>query len=139
MFEKSKFKVSSYQNEIDLREEEINKLKRTSGHKDDEIKMLNYKLSHLQERMKDIEDELELKNGENNRLRNSVAELERTVQDLFVSRKGEGSYTVELEKLKADNEKLLALLQNTTDVRKQYLVFIFVYYDSMRGCWIRIF
>ncbi len=28
MYEKSKFKVSSYQNEIDIREEEINRLKR---------------------------------------------------------------------------------------------------------------
>jgi hypothetical protein len=44
------------------------------------------------ERMKDIEDELEMKSGENNRLRNQVAELEKTVQDLFVSRKGDGSY-----------------------------------------------
>ena len=33
----------------------------------------------MSERMKDIEDELEMKSGENNRLRNSVAELERTV------------------------------------------------------------
>lgn len=31
MYEKSKFKVSSYQNEIDIREEEINRLKRNMG------------------------------------------------------------------------------------------------------------
>ena len=42
--------------------------------------------------MRDIEDELEMKSGENNRLRNSVADLEKTVQDLYMSRKGEGSY-----------------------------------------------
>lgn len=37
MYEKSKFKVSTYQNEIDMREEEINRLKRTLQQRDDEI------------------------------------------------------------------------------------------------------
>jgi hypothetical protein len=40
MYEKSKFKVSSYQNEIDIREEEINRLKRQMGQRDDEISNL---------------------------------------------------------------------------------------------------
>ena len=47
--------------------------------------------------MKDIEEELEMKNGENNRLRTQNAELENAIQDLYVSRKGEGSYSVEIE------------------------------------------
>ena len=33
----------------------------------------------MQERMRDIEEELEMKSGENNRLRNQCAELEKTV------------------------------------------------------------
>jgi hypothetical protein len=60
--------------------------------------------------MKDIEEELEMKNGENNRLRGQNADLENAIQDLYVSRKGEGSYTVEIETLKTDNMKLLKLL-----------------------------
>ena len=56
-----------------------------------------------------------MKSGENNRLRNQVAEMEKTVQDLFISRKGEGSYKVELDALKADNERLLNLLKQTSD------------------------
>lgn len=65
--------------------------------------------------MEDIEEELELKSGENNRLRAQVAEMEKTVQDLYVSRKGEGSFVVELEKLKADNERLMMLLRGTNE------------------------
>jgi len=65
--------------------------------------------------MQDIEEELEMKSGENNRLRNQVAELEKTVQDLFVSRKGEGSFQVELDKLRADNDRLIMLLKNTSE------------------------
>ena len=71
----------------------------------------------MSQRMKDIEEELELKSGENNRLRNSVADLEKAVQDLYVSRKGDGSFQVEIENLKADNERLITLLKSTTEVR----------------------
>lgn len=70
----------------------------------------------MSDRMRDIEEELELKSGENNRLRNQVADLEKTVQDLFVSRKGEGSFQVEIDNLKADNERLILLLRNTSEV-----------------------
>jgi chromosome segregation ATPase len=115
MYEKSKFKVSTYQNEIDMREEEINRLKRQLGLREDEITLLTQKGDQMAERMQDIEEELELKSGENNRLRAQVADLEKTVADLFVSRKGEGSFEVEMEKLKADNERLILLIRATND------------------------
>ena len=48
-------------------------------------------------------------------MRNQVAALEKAVQDLYGSRKGEGSIHVELNNMKADNEKLLQLLKETSD------------------------
>ena len=57
-----------------------------------------------------------MKSGENNRLRQQNAQLELAVSDLYVSRKGEGSFQVELEQMKADNSKLLRLLQETNEV-----------------------
>lgn len=56
-----------------------------------------------------------MKSAENNRLRNQVADLEKTVQDLYGSRKGEGSLSVELNNLKADNEKLIMLLKESSE------------------------
>jgi chromosome segregation ATPase len=79
MFEKSKFKVLQYQNEVDKREQEIQKLKKILEQKGDDIKMYELRLGQMSERMTDIEEELELKSGENNRLRNQVADLERAV------------------------------------------------------------
>ena len=35
--------------------------------------------------------------------------------DLYVSRKGEGSFEVEMDKLKADNERLLTMLRGTNE------------------------
>ena len=65
--------------------------------------------------MKEIEEELEMKSGENNRLRKQCADLEKAMQDLYVSRKGNGSLQIELDSLKLDNERLLALLKETAD------------------------
>jgi hypothetical protein len=47
-----------------------------------------------------------------------VAELEQAVRDLYGSRKGEGSIQVELNNLKADNEKLIQLLKETSDYQE---------------------
>jgi hypothetical protein len=69
--------------------------------------MYQVDLGSLKERFADNEEELELKSGENNRLRGQVADLEKTVQDLYGSRKGEGSIHVELNNMRADNEKLI--------------------------------
>jgi len=77
--------------------------------------MYELRLGQMSERMTDIEEELELKSGENNRLRNQVADLEKAVQDLYGSRKGEWTIHVELNNMKADNEKILQLLKETSD------------------------
>ncbi len=53
------------------------------------------------------------------------------MKDLYKSRKGPGSLSIELDSLKADNERLLKLLKNTTeyqdmedsDILKQSLSF----------------
>ena len=115
MLEKSRHKVLEYQTEIDMREQDIQKLTKEAEQKDDDIKMYELRLKQMNERMLDIEEELELKSGENNRLRNQVADLEKSVMDLYGSRKGEGSIHVELNNMKADNEKLLQLLKSTSE------------------------
>jgi uncharacterized protein YoxC len=98
-----------------LREQEIQGLKKHLEQQTHDIKMDKLKLTQLTERMQDIEEELEMKSGENNRLRAQVADLERAVQDLYGSRKGQGSYQVELNNLKQDNEKLIMLLKDTSE------------------------
>ena len=81
----------------------------------DDLKMAKLQYQRMEVRYNDINEELELKNQENNRLRNQVADLEKVVADLYGSRKGEGSLQVEMMNLKADNDKLLQLLKETAD------------------------
>ena len=67
--EKTKLQMQQYVNEIDIREMEINRLKKLTEQKDREFDHLQTQYNMNEERLKDIEEELELKSGENNRLR----------------------------------------------------------------------
>ena len=44
-----------------------------------------------------------------------MSDLEKAVEDLYGSRKGRGSIEVELNNMKADNEKLINLLKDTSE------------------------
>lgn len=67
--EKSKLKLQQYQGEIDIREMEINRIKRILESKDNECNLLTAERNMMQDRVKDLEEEMEMKSGENNRLR----------------------------------------------------------------------
>ena len=103
------------QAEIDIAELEINRIKRVLEKRDNEIVHLTTQNKMLEARLADIEDELEMKSGENNRLRKQVADIEAAMNDLYVSRKGNGDLQVEISSLKQDNERLLSLLKNTCE------------------------
>ena len=113
--DKIKIQIDQYLNELDMREMEINRLKKLIEQKDREFQLLNTQHDMQGDRLKEIEEELEMKSGENNRLRKQCADLEKAMQDLYVSRKGNGSLQIELDSLKLDNERLLALLKETAD------------------------
>ena len=94
---------------------EINRIKKLIEQKDQEFSHLETQYNMQSAMLKDIEDELELKSGENNRLRKMCADLEQAMKDLYCSRKGNGSLQMELDSLKLDNERLLVLLKETTE------------------------
>jgi len=69
---------------------EINRIKRVLEKRDQDNTHLDTQLRMATDRLSKIEDELEMKSGENNRLRKQCADLEAAIQDLYVSRKGQG-------------------------------------------------
>lgn len=74
--DKHKMKLQQYQNEIDLREMEINRVKKLLEQKDADCSLLTTRLVMSEERAQDLEEEMEMKSGENNRLRKQVADIE---------------------------------------------------------------
>ena len=113
--EKNKMKQQQYQNEIDLREMEINRVKKLLEAKCSDCDLLTTRLQISEDRANDLDAEMEMKSGENNRLRKQVADIETAMQDLYKSRKGKGTLQIEMESLKSDNEHLLALLRETSE------------------------
>ena len=67
------------QNEIDIREMEINRIKKVTEERDREIGHLTTEKNMQEATLKDIEEELEMKSGENNRLRKQCADLEKAM------------------------------------------------------------
>ena len=67
--DKYKVKIQEYQNEVDLRELEITRLSTILKEKTALLNIKEREESADKGRRNDVEDELELKSGENNRLR----------------------------------------------------------------------
>ena len=98
-----------------MREAEINRIKNILEKKDNECILLSTELKIARNRLREIEEEMEMKSGENNRLRKQCCNLEEAMKDLYKSRKGPGTMQIEIESLKSDNERLLSLLKSTTE------------------------
>ena len=94
---------------------EINRIKKILEQKDNDCSLLTTERNFFEDRVKDIEQEMEMKSGENNRLRRQVTDLDSAMKDLYKSRKGNGTLQIEMESLKSDNDRLLALLKNTSE------------------------
>jgi len=68
--------MQQYQNEVDIGEIEINRIKKVLEQKDRDIEHLTTQYNMSSDRLTDIEEELEMKAGENNRLRKQCSDLE---------------------------------------------------------------
>lgn len=101
--------------EIDTAEMEINRIKRILEKRDQDVTFLDTQYKMATDRLAGIEDELELKSGENNKLRKQCADLEAALQDLYLARKGQGDHQAEIDSLKHDNDKLLQMLKETVE------------------------
>lgn len=73
---------------MDLREVEINRIKRILEKRDSEYEQSTKELMIARRALAEIEQELEMKSGENNRLRRSCTDMEQAMKDLYKSRKG---------------------------------------------------
>ncbi len=67
--DKHKIKLQQYQNEIDLREMEINRVKKLLEMRDKDLSLCQSQLKITEDRAADLDAEMEMKSGENNRLR----------------------------------------------------------------------
>jgi chromosome segregation ATPase len=110
---KNRAKVQELQGLIQNGESEINKAKAETESLRQAAHLNQLQLESKSAECKDLDIEMEQKAAENNKLRKALAQMEATLHDLYRSRKGQGTYQIEIESLKSDNEYLLALLRET--------------------------
>jgi chromosome segregation ATPase len=108
-------KVQMLQNEVDMRECNINQIQKSLHTKEQDCTLLDTQLVTARDTINDLDSEMEMKAAENNRLREQLAEMEAVMSDLYRSRKGKGTLQIEIESLKSDNDYLLALLRDTCE------------------------
>ena len=116
--DRQKSRMGDFQQEISQRDEEVARYRAQVMNRDDEMKVFKVRFEQMENSVGDLEEEVEFKCSEINKLRVGMAEAEKTIDDLYLSRKSEGAVTLELEHLKADNQRLLKLLKQTKEYRE---------------------
>jgi hypothetical protein len=115
--DKSRFKVNSYQREIDVREEEIGRLKNQLMNKDDAIKVISVAQERFKQQTMELEEEVQRKAIMIRTMGTSIKDGEKAVDSLSLNRRAEGTALLEVEHLKADNARLVRLLKSTKEFK----------------------
>lgn len=113
----SKFRVSNYQRELLLKEAEISSLRQTLAVKDNNLCSIT--VSHDQYRTKSdaIQRETNTKSSEISNLKQQIEDLQKELDELYIKRKVEGTAILEVEHLKADNQRLIGILKGTKEYK----------------------
>lgn len=115
--QRMRLKVADFQNEINTREEELARVRARLHQKAEELKVAEIGMMAHKTKASLALDDYNVKSSQVERL---AEELRGTKQDLIESkatRKSEGTALLEIEHLKADNDRLIKLLQATKEYK----------------------
>ena len=122
----SKFRVANYQREILLKENEITGLKGTIREKNGSIVTGTLMQDHFKEKTADTLRTVETKDQTISQLKVKIHDLQEELDQLYIKRKVEGTALLQVEHLKADNERLITMLKD----KDQYKEFAEFFEDS---------
>lgn len=111
LVDKSRTKVDSYQDEINTRNTEIRKLNMIISNKENELKQTNVAESLASMKVDEKEKCLSTQEREIADLKQKLADAERANDLLRQDKRSEGTVMLELEHFKADNARLINLLE----------------------------
>lgn len=108
-----KFRVEDYQAELLRREKELSDLKNTIDSKNSSLASVKVAQDCLKEESKRGLRTAESRKRVVRELKNEIRQLEDQIDSLYIDRRVEGTALLELEHLKADNERLVAMLKQS--------------------------
>lgn len=112
-----------YQNDILLKNDEINKLKKKVIEKHDESVSTSITQEQNKVKYDAFQNEISNKNREIERLNKELQEMKEKIDEFTLKSKSEGIVLLEIEHLKEDNMRLVNLLKGTKEY-KQFAEFI---------------
>ena len=124
---KNKFEV--LHKEIDIKEDQLEKLFSQLRAKDETVKFFAVNQDQTIKSQGLIKDELDTMKKDKFELLTKVSQLQKQIDEFYVNRKSEAGLLLELEHLKDDNKRLLSLLKNT----EEYKNFAYLDEDSNGG------
>lgn len=116
--EKSRAKVNTYQNEINYREREIKKLGLIVEDKENVVTQTAVDNDRMHRQVKSKDAQIADNNREIEALKTRVQGQEAEIDALKQRQRSEGTVFLELEHFKADNERLIKLLNSTPEYKE---------------------
>jgi hypothetical protein len=106
-----KFRVEDYQEELFRKENELTDLKNTIDNKNSSLASVKVAQDYFQEESKRGLKSANSKEKVIKELEGEIRQLENQIDNLYIDRRVEGTALLELEHLRADNERLIGLLK----------------------------
>ena len=112
-----KGKFDEYQKEINSREDELAGLRARLHNKAEELKIAEIGMITNHTKALDTFKELESKSSIAENLQKELARVKQELAEVQVTRKSEGKAILEIEHLRADNDRLVKLLKKTKEYK----------------------
>ena len=110
----SKYRVANYQRELDLKDDEITGLKQTIASKNSNLCTAAVVQEQYKATAQAVQQVADRKDDVITNLKDKVEELQTELDELYIKRKVEGTALLEVEHLKAANQRLVGLLKGTS-------------------------
>ena len=110
-------KFEDYQREIDAREGELARLRARLHHKAEELKVAEIGVVTNQSKILDANQKFQFKSDEVEKLQKDLDQTKQELAEVHATRKPEGQAILEIEHLRADNDRLVKLLRKTKEYK----------------------
>jgi len=107
------FRVENYQKEMTIKDNDIASLKENIKEKNQTIATVTVVGDHFKEKSSICTKKLETKDETIAKLNEKIHDLQNELDNLYIKRKVEGTALLEVEHLKADNERLISMLKSS--------------------------
>ncbi|CAI2362644.1 unnamed protein product [Moneuplotes crassus] len=118
LMQRSKINVTSFQNELEQKEEEVVRLRDQLNISEERARAACVEIQQDKERIEDLAKEIKYKEEEISRMKHKCEQHEAKIDELMVNKKSDSTHLIEMDYLKEDKRRLLAMLKSTKEFKE---------------------